>query len=699
VRQVGLCFLLFARSAAAQQECRPCHARIYDTYQRTGMARSFGKVQTPPVTEGFDHPASDTRYSQFQRDDRYYQRRWQTGYKGLAENGEQLPVDYVIGSGNHAQTWLSKTSRGTLIELPLGWYAENGGTWGMNPGYDVAHPPAGREISYECMFCHNAYPKTPTGHENVFSGELPAGINCERCHGPGAKHLQAGGAGGIVNPARLTKERQLEVCMQCHLETTSTRLPSLIRRFDRPPFSYVPGEPLGDFVLSFDHMPAAGYDDKFEIAGGAYRLRKSQCFLQSKGEMTCTTCHNPHDIPRGEEATKAYAAACRGCHTNLKASADHTPAADCVACHMPKRYTDDAVHVAITDHFIQRRPAERHPAQVETYRGEVVPYYPAAVPPLYEALAQVLHGANMEPGIERLTTLLGQAPDPDGWMALGDAYHQTRQPLLAAQAYAQAAKLRPNSGRDLRFYGIALHEAGQIPQATDALHRALRLSPEDPHAWFELAVIDSEQGHYKEAVAQLRKAIALNPGLPDFHNSLGANLAASGVPGEAERAYREALRIDPWHAAAHANLARLLAALGDREQAIYYFEKANRLQPGNAPNLYEHALTLVQLNRFDDSQRQAEAAIAADPNLAEAHELLGGLHSRKSEPNLALPEFETAVRLKPGFSRAQLDLGVTMATQGDTNRAIPHLREAARGSDQRVAQQAARALQQLGVAP
>jgi tetratricopeptide (TPR) repeat protein len=242
-------------------------------------------------------------------------------------------------------------------------------------------------------------------------------------------------------------------------------------------------------------------------------------------------------------------------------------------------------------------------------------------------------------------------------------------------------------------------EAGNLAGARAELQRALALSPNDPKIRFELAAVDSRQGHYQEAVTGLRKAIASNPDAADFQNGLGINLAAAGSANLAESAYRDALRIDPWHAAAHANLARLLAEKGDREQAIYHFEKTNRLQPGNAPNLYEHALTLVQLNRFEASQTQAEAAVSADPNLAEAHELLGGLLSRKGEPNLALAEFESAVRLKPGFSRAQLDLGVTLAMLGDIAKAIPHLREAARGQDPRVAGQARSALQQLGVTP
>ena len=52
----------------------------------------------------------------------------------------------------------------------------------------------------------------------------------------------------IVNPARLSPEREMEVCMQCHLETTSRLLPHSIKRLHRRPFSYV-DQPLAGLRL------------------------------------------------------------------------------------------------------------------------------------------------------------------------------------------------------------------------------------------------------------------------------------------------------------------------------------------------------------------------------------------------------------------------------------------------------------------
>ena len=65
--------------------------------------------------------------------------------------------------------------------------------------------------------------------------------------------------------------------------------------------------------------------------------------------------------------------------------------------------------------------------------------------------------------------------------------------------------------------------------------------------------------------------------------------------------------------------------------------------------------------------------------------------------NEAAREYRQAIELQPEFGQAHLDLARVLAAQGDRSGAIEHLREAAKGRDAEVAQQATRALQQLGV--
>ena len=241
------------------------------------MGRSFFKpgsastIEDYAKTPEYYHALSDSHYAMTIRSGQYFQRRWQLDAAGKEINVEELKIDYVMGSGNHARSYLHRTECGMLIELPLGWYPDKGGEWGMVPGSDTEHPQTRRFVSYKCMFCHNAYPNIPA-----------------------------------------------------------------------------PGTSAND-------APGTGHDGKFEAVSSVYRLRQSRCFLESAGKLECASCHDPHRIPRGKEAVRHYSSICLQCHTSTHPAGVTAAAADCITCHMPKRRVDDAPHVIVTDHLIQRR--------------------------------------------------------------------------------------------------------------------------------------------------------------------------------------------------------------------------------------------------------------------------------------------------------------------------------------------------------
>ncbi len=734
--RLALAFLialgLLTDSAYAQGSrlCRGCHPKVWETYQKTGMARSFSRASTDIALGEYGHQASNMHFAMVQHDGATFQRGYQLDSAGRQINVTEKRVDYVMGSGNHARTYITRTPADTLVELPLGWYAEKGGYLAMNPGYDrPSHDGFRRPITYDCMFCHNAYPKIPVGHEKpfaepVYSGPLPEGIDCQRCHGTGTRHIEIAGRVGakreeiraaILNPARLSPERQLEGCVVCHLESTSFPLPNALQRFERAAFSYRPGEPLGDFLVNFDHAPEAGRQDKFEIVSSVYRLRQSACFLKSAGKLACTTCHNPHDVPRGEDADRHYTAVCRQCHAQafekLVQSGKHTATGSCVDCHMPKRRTEDVIHAAATDHLVQRRRpagdllAERSERRDE-YRGRVVTYYPPTLPSTPEnellvAVAQVIQQSNVKAGIPQLTAAIEKHKPlrAEYYLQLAEALQNDGQFARALRWYREASRRDPNSAYALQKLGTALRKSGQYKDAADTLVRAASLEPARAVTWHELGLAYQSLGRTADAQIAIGRALRVDPDLPEAHNNLGAiRLGAGDIPG-AEAAFREAVRTKPDYADAHANLAGLLSGEGKLDEARHEFEAALRLRPADAPTQYNFAMLLGRTGHVDDAQRELEESLRADPGFVDSHLLLGYLLMAKKQPKDAVQHYREAVRSAPENSRAHLELGAALVALGDADGAVSAFRHAAAGKDDAIRSQAVEALRQLGKVP
>ena len=693
--------------------CAGCHAEIARTYAQTGMGRSFFKPRQDRRVEDFVqrntyvHGASEQTYSMFLESGSLYQKR-----SGAAVEPVRKRVDYVLGSGNHSRTYLYRGPGGRLYQMPLAWYSANGGFWAMSPGYDRPdHKDFRRAITYDCMFCHNGYPRDETlarvraGADPVFPAELPEGIDCQRCHGPGQRHADLAARkkpaaevrASIFNPKHASRDRQLEVCMQCHLETTSRPLPYSIVRYERGLFSYRPGEPLSDYILHFDHAPQTGFDDKFEIAHAAYRLRKSRCFAESA--LTCTTCHDPHRARRGQEAADFVKTACVNCH-----KAAHNPGQNCTACHMPKRRTDDVVQVVMTDHLIQRRPlkrdllaalAEKPENDATHYRDEVVPYYPAAdMPELYAAVAQVAEGSNVAKGLPRLAAALEKhRPEPaQFYFELAEAFVKSGDLKGARKHYEETLRRDSSHLAAIRNAGAALRSAGDFAAAAAMLERA----PEDAAALATLGDVYLALGRGADSVRVLRKAIELDPESPEAWNNLGQTLGRNQERAEAIAALRAAIRVRPGYAVAHNNLANQLIASGDFDGAQEHFLRALRYHPRYAEAHYNFGTALAQRQNWRGAASHLEAAVALNPGFGDAHNNLGNVYAAQGLAVQAAASFRRALYANPALDSARLNLAVALAAAGRASEALEEMKKAARSGDPGIREAALRGLEALG---
>jgi predicted CXXCH cytochrome family protein len=167
--------------------------------------------------------------------------------------------------------------------------------------------------SKECAQCHEETVKdfdTATHAKLIVQGENAKGLGCESCHGPGSKHVQAGGGKGtIVNPGKSP-----ETCFQCHLDK-------------RGEFSLPHSHPVmsGKMSCTECHDPHKGNAIK---GAGASTLAKesetcTECHTAQKGPFVfehnamregCTACHNPHGSVSQKMLIQRDANLCLKCH-------------------------------------------------------------------------------------------------------------------------------------------------------------------------------------------------------------------------------------------------------------------------------------------------------------------------------------------------------------------------------------------------
>jgi tetratricopeptide (TPR) repeat protein len=175
-----------------------------------------------------------------------------------------------------------------------------------------------------------------------------------------------------------------------------------------------------------------------------------------------------------------------------------------------------------------------------------------------------------------------------------------------------------------------------------------------------LGVALARTGRPAEAIALYQKALEITPDAAEVLLRLGMSLADADRLDDAIRSYRKVLEIRPredsdtYDATTYNLIGEALLKKGETAEALEDLEKGSRLHPGFGPYLYDYALALVRVSRFDEAQESVDAALRADGDMALAHELRGGLLARKQQWPEAAREYQRALELLPGFSRTQI---------------------------------------------
>jgi hypothetical protein len=323
----------YAGSAA----CQSCHKDIYAAHIKTAHY-----LDSRPAAAAFIKGSFRGDGSHFALNDRMQvlmEKKQGRFYQTAMLNDKVIESEafgIVIGSGRKGQTYLY-WNEGQLFQLPISYYTPLN-SWCNSPGYPKYMAYFNKQVHGQCMECHGTYAKFTEveGKGSVFdSASIIYGIDCERCHGPGAAHVawhasHPGELAGkyIVNAKHLTRQQRLDACALCH---------SGFRKQFTPSFTFRVGDTLDNFSTAmYDTAATATLD----VHGNQYGLlTASKCFRFSD-KLDCASCHDAHANEYGKMET--YSQRCATCHNGTGLHTCSFPPVkqmalqkNCIDCHMP----------------------------------------------------------------------------------------------------------------------------------------------------------------------------------------------------------------------------------------------------------------------------------------------------------------------------------------------------------------------------
>ncbi|MEM8908773.1 MAG: tetratricopeptide repeat protein, partial [Bacteroidota bacterium] len=564
--------------------CISCHSNIHQTFQHTGMGRSFDRAT--PQKSAANYSGHELVYDQ--KNDLYYRPFFQDsvlyiqefrleGKDTVHQRTEQ--ISYIIGSGHHTNSHIININ-GYIFQAPITYYTQDG-KWDLAPGYERENQRFERTLTPECITCHNHFPKFTPGSLNRFS-EMPSGIECERCHGPGEIHVKEKLAGeiidtahtidySIVNPRDLPRDLQMDLCQRCHLQGVA------VLEEGKSFFDFKPGMRLSDVVnVYLPRMSNSG--DRFIMASQADRLRLSKCYQLS--EMSCLTCHNPH-LSVEQVERKSYNGACQSCHQSTNQVACSAPVEDrtavgdnCVQCHMPPSGSIDIPHINITDHYISKFTATRSQRLEEEERAAIAEFV----------------------GLEMLTK---SDPSPlemaKGYIALHDKFMSNSAVLDSAAVYLkQVEEQDPYKFKAQVHYHFARQEYTAIARLATT-----KTADQIDDAWtaYRLGEALYKQRKVPTALLYYKKATQLHTYNLEFQEKLGIAYLSMQNLGQARKTFQFILQENPKRKLALNNLGYVYALKGQLELALSHYDRALALDPDYEQALLNKAAIFLKMEK------------------------------------------------------------------------------------------------------
>jgi tetratricopeptide (TPR) repeat protein len=302
----------------------------------------------------------------------------------------------------------------------------------------------------------------------------------------------------------------------------------------------------------------------------------------------------------------------------------------------------------------------------------------------FRRASEAMRAGNIDAAGEGFAAIVKESPTfAEGYLNLGLVREEQGRHEEAIANFQKALRLKPGLRGANLFLGIAEYRINHLDEALTALRKESAASPKDANSWMWLGIVALEKGEGDEATSALDKAAKLSPDNVDILYHRGrAHLYVS------KDSYARMFHADPKSWRVRQILAEANADADRDVDAIAEYEAAIQLAP-NEPRLHEELGTEYRrIGKMQEAEEAFRKELQIDPDNVVAKYKLGVLLTEKGNAAQGKQMIEEALKVRPGLSHADYNLGRAEMLLGNDQAAVEHFGQATKtDSDQAVLEQ------------
>jgi len=253
--------------------------------------------------------------------------------------------------------------------------------------------------------------------------------------------------------------------------------------------------------------------------------------------------------------------------------------------------------------------------------------------------------------------------------------HQSKEALVTLEPLLESKDVGANT---LQLASRAYEDTGDTPHAVSALRQALLLDPKNVSLYLDFATICFSHESFQVGIDVITEGLMLQPKADDLYVARGVLYVQLAQYDKAEADFEKAYQLNPNQSLSTAAEGLAAVQQNDLDHALETVQAKLKRKPNDPLLLYLQADVLTQKGvdpgtlEFQLALSSAKRAVALQPTLAAAHDVLAKLYMQTEEYPKAIEECRKVLSIDPKDHAAVYRLIQALRKTGQ-NTEIPEL--------------------------